>query len=284
MWLERFVIVVTSLHRDYLPSSWGMYSPTVLGLGDVHRHHRAVLLPAVPVHPLPADDLDLRNADAVAGGGGDEDSRGTRPGAARQEAHMTTDRCTACWPSSTTRPTWSTRRARRAQAGYRRWTPIRRSRSRGWRRRSASGRRSVPLLVLLGGLVGCVGGFFMQYSCGDQLPDQHRRPAVQQLAVVHPGDVRADGPVAALTAVFGMLALNGLPMPYHPVFNVPRFALATRDRFFLCIEARDPKFDLEATRAVPVRASGRARWRRCRNEDNSTRRQETRRQGEMGRG
>ena len=53
---------------------------------------------------------------------------------------------------------------------------------------------------------------------------------------------------AAVSTVLGMLVMDGLPTPYHPVFNVARFALASRDRFFLCIKARDPRFDLVATR------------------------------------
>ena len=52
---------------------------------------------------------------------------------------------------------------------------------------------------------------------------------------------------AALSAAFGMLALNRLPKPYYPTFNAPAFLRASRDGFFLCIQKTDPQFDVGAT-------------------------------------
>ena len=107
----------------------------------------------------------------------------------------------------------------------------------------------VPLLCLLGGLTGCFGGFFLQWwpnvigyplNIGGKPHNSWPSfiPITFELTVLFAG----------LATVFGMLALNGFPMPYHPVFNAPNFELASRNKFFLCIMAEDAKYETQRTR------------------------------------
>ena len=107
----------------------------------------------------------------------------------------------------------------------------------------------LPLIVLIGGLIGCIGGYTLEYwSSVIAYPINIGGKPLHSWPAFIPVTFETTILVAALTCVLGMLALNGLPMPYHPVFNLPRFALASRNRFFLCIESKDPKFDIEGTR------------------------------------
>jgi hypothetical protein len=110
-------------------------------------------------------------------------------------------------------------------------------------------RSIMPLLVLIGGLTGLVAGYGLEYytSVIDYPMNIGGRPLHSWPAFIPPA-YETTILFAALTAVFGMIAVNGLPQPYHPVFNVPAFARASRDRFFVCIEATDPKFDRAETR------------------------------------
>jgi hypothetical protein len=112
-------------------------------------------------------------------------------------------------------------------------------------------RNYVPLITLVGGLMGCVAMFLMEtwINVWAYPLNVAGRPYYSWPAFVVPA---YEWTIlwAGLTAAFGMLALNGLPSPYHPLFNAPNFRTgATSDKLFLCLEARDPKFSLAESRA-----------------------------------
>jgi hypothetical protein len=106
----------------------------------------------------------------------------------------------------------------------------------------------VPFVIFLAGLVGAGAGYFMQaYTMAVDYPLNVGNRPLNSWPVFVPIIFEVMILVSSLAALLGMLFLNGLPRPHHPVFNVPRFARASQDRFFLCIEASDPQFDRSET-------------------------------------
>src|SRR3984893_7287590 len=120
-------------------------------------------------------------------------------------------------------------------------------------------RDEVPLVVLIGGIIGGLTGYLMQYwmSAVDYPLNIGGKPAHSWPAFIV---ITFEMTIlfAGISAVFGMLALHGLPRPYHPVFNVARFALASKDRFFLIVFSSDKKYDPATTRAFLERLSPRS--------------------------
>ena len=140
--------------------------------------------------------------------------------------------------------------ARRArQAGYRQMDAYTPYSVEGLAGELEMRRTRVSFVVLIGGLVGAAAGFWMQYdSMAIDYPfNVGGRPYNSWPAFI-PVTFEMMVLMASFAALFGMLFLNGLPRPHHPVFNVPRFARASQDRFFLCIEAADPQFKRDETR------------------------------------
>ena len=118
-------------------------------------------------------------------------------------------------------------------------------------------RSILPYLCFAGGIAGMFSGFALQYFVHviDYPIIVGGRPHISLPAMIPPA-YELTILLTAFTAVFGMLFLNGLPRPYHPVFNVPRFGLATREKFFLLIESDDEKFDYDETRRFMEKLGG----------------------------
>lgn len=107
----------------------------------------------------------------------------------------------------------------------------------------------LPWIVLIGGIIGCLGGYALQYwvTVVNYPVNVGGRPLHSWPAFL-PVTFEMTVLVAALAAILGMFALNGLPRPHHPLFGVKNFDRATQDRFFLSIRATDPLFHVDTTR------------------------------------
>lgn len=140
--------------------------------------------------------------------------------------------------------------ARRAYAdGYRRMDAYSPFPIEGLAEAIGRGYTSVPLFTLLGGIAGGLGAYFMEwYSMGKLYPLNVGGRPLNSWPNFIPVTFELTILIAALSALISMLVLNKLPEPHHPVFNVPEFRRASIDRFFLCIETRDPHFDSQQTR------------------------------------
>ena len=258
MWLERYVIIVVSLHRDFLPSSWDSYAGTIwdwatfigtIGLFLTMIFMFIRLLPMVSIfemrhlltetkaHAPPTDPEPESEPEPAAPELPPIDSLpdgvplyGLMAEFADSDALLRAARHTR-------------------EAGYGTISAHSPFPIEGLSEALGKGRTKLPFLVFLGGIAGGLGGYFLQYYAAviDYPWNIGGRPlnSWPSFTIV---TFEMTILVAAGVAVVGMLLLNGLPMPYHPLFNAPRFKLASQERFFLCIAAKDSQFDRVETR------------------------------------
>jgi hypothetical protein len=258
MWFERFVIVTTSLHRDFLPGSWKMFYPTwvdyvqLVGGFGLFTTLFLIFIRFLPMVAISEVKACLPAADPHHGSGHGEAITGER-----FAAHPVTD----------VRPTGSSSfgilarygspgqllaAARRLRgAGYRYLDTYSPFPIHGMERALRLPRSKVPVFVFVGGAIGVLFAQWVQYvesAVGYRLIVDGK-PLNSPEAFV-PISFETMILYAAIGAVLGMLLVNGLPRFYHPVFRGTSFPRATDDGFFLSVESRDAMFDRRETPAL----------------------------------
>jgi Ni/Fe-hydrogenase subunit HybB-like protein len=261
MWFERFVIIVTSLHHDFLPSAWQYFRPTVWDVATlvggfglfftlfclfvrfapmVAAAELKTVLPEASPHHRPA---------ATAPAPAEAAPLPPPPGAGRYgllgEFASPAALYRAC--------------ERVRDAGFRRWDAHTPFPVHGLDRAMGLGRSRLPWIVLVMALGGALGGFALQtWVHSFAYPNVISGKPLFAWPAYVPITFEIAVLGGAFGAVLGMLALNRLPMHYHPVFHSARFERATDDRFFISIDAGDPRFDVAGTPDL-LRGAGAAR-------------------------
>jgi molybdopterin-containing oxidoreductase family membrane subunit len=259
MWFERFVIVVTSLHRDFLPANWGFYSPTwveLLTLAGSFGFFLTLFLLFVRFVPLvamaevksvipqadPHDPLS-RLKDAVPAAV--EEAKPEAPGPAQP-----TQRLGLLAEFETSAEIMNAAQKVR-DAGYRYWDVFTPFPIHGMD--DAMGLRDSPVgwFAFVGGVLGCGGGMLMiWFMNGFDYPLVVGGKPLFSLVFAVPVSFELTILLGAIGAVLGMLITNRLPRWYNPLFKNERFRRVTHDRFFILIECRDPKFSETETRKL----------------------------------
>ncbi len=261
MWLERFVIVVVSLHRDYLPSSWGTYVPTrwdwSLLLGTLGLFAALMLLfvrflPAISMFELKEDVYHGRyKPQRPPPDGPDSGPDRDQPVLA---GVIPDDRLYGIVAQFRGAADLINAAASARQAGYTHVDAYSPFPIAELPRALRLAKSPIPTAVAVGALLGGALAYIVQwYSNAIHYPiniggrPDHSWPSYIPLTF----ELAILG--GAAFAVLGLCVLNRLPQPYHPVFNTPSFDRASRDSFFLCIESTDDRFDRQQTRSALLR-------------------------------
>jgi Ni/Fe-hydrogenase subunit HybB-like protein len=257
MWFERYVIIVSSLHRDFLPSSWGIFRPTVWDVAClVGGFGLFFTLFCLFVRFVPM--VAVAEVKTVLPGASPHGHHAPRPTPAELPA-APAGSCSGLLGEFLDPGALYRACERVRDAGFSRWDAHTPFPVHGLDRAMGLGRSRLPWIVLLAGLGGAAGGFALQtwvhsfaypnvISGKPYFAWQAYVPITFELAVL----------CGALGAVLGMLALNRLPRHHHPLFDSAAFERASDDRFFISIDAKDARFDAAATPEL-LRGAGAAR-------------------------
>jgi hypothetical protein len=264
MWFERFVIVVTSLHRDYLPSSWQMFFPTwvdvaqLIGGFGLFATPFLLFIRFVPMVALSEVKACLPEADPhgpprpARESTGGRDTEDSLPIESDGEGEVYGALASFGGPGELLAAA-----ERLRAAGYRRFDTFSPFPVHGMDEAMGLRRSKVPLFTLAGGLFGLAFAQSLQwYQSAVAYPLITGGKPLNSSEAFVPITFETLVLYASFGAIAGMLLLNGLPRLYHPVFRGPKFARATTDGFFLAVEADDPRFDRRETPALLEAAGG----------------------------